>query len=58
MQRSPQDERVNHFVQCRCREREDDMRRYGVHICRDGNRIAPEDYYADPPAMQSGKQGG
>ena len=26
-----------------------DMAHYGMHITKDGERIAPEDFYPDPP---------
>jgi hypothetical protein len=33
---------------CRCPERLVDMACYGIHACKDGKRIAPEDLYVEP----------
>lgn len=33
--------------ECECPERLVDMVCYGIHICRDGQRVAPESFYSE-----------
>jgi hypothetical protein len=46
-------ERLVELAECKCPERGRDLICYGIHVCRDGKRVAPEDFYVEPPEQQT-----